>query len=54
MMNIREDKGYTYGVGAFIRHMKQGSYFAISTQVANEVYLNTLEEIGKELSKLRE
>ncbi|NNF01287.1 MAG: insulinase family protein [Bacteroidia bacterium] len=53
MMNIREDKGYTYGIGSFIRHMKGGSYFGISTQVANEVYINTLKEIRLEIEKLR-
>ncbi|GIV43439.1 MAG: peptidase M16 [Bacteroidia bacterium] len=53
MKNIREDKGYTYGIyGGFIG-MKQKGYFMISTDVANEYVDDTLKEIYKEISRLQ-
>ncbi len=49
MKNIREDKGYTYGIyGGFIG-MKENGYFMISTDVANEYVEDTLKEIEKEI-----
>ena len=33
MSNIREEKGYTYGIGSAIVSMKQEGYFFISTEV---------------------
>ncbi len=49
MKNIREDKGYTYGIyGGFVG-MKENGYFMISTDVANEYVEDTLKEIEKEI-----
>ena len=53
MANIREDKGYTYGIGSGITNLVHGGYFFISTEVGADVTKQTLEEIYKELKKLR-
>ncbi|MEM6726525.1 MAG: pitrilysin family protein [Bacteroidota bacterium] len=54
MTNIREEKGYTYGIYSAIDTMLQDAYFYISTEVACEVTDATLKEIYHELSRLRE
>ncbi|MBA3681502.1 MAG: insulinase family protein [Bacteroidetes bacterium] len=53
MANIREDKGYTYGIGSGLASFVNGGYFAISTEVGADVTKQTLEEIYKELNTLR-
>jgi len=52
MSNIREDKGYTYGISSSISSLPDSGYFAIGTDVGNEVREATLVEIYKELEKL--
>jgi predicted Zn-dependent peptidase len=54
MANIREDKGYTYGIGSGLSSLVHGGYFFISTEVGADVTNNTLEEIYKEIKLLRE
>lgn len=54
MMNIREDKGYTYGVGSGIGSLKQAAFFTISSEVGTDVCAETLKEIEYELKRLRE
>lgn len=53
MANIREDKGYTYGIGSGLASFVNGGYFAISTEVGADVTKQTLEEIYKEIALLR-
>ena len=53
MANIREDKGYTYGIGSAIVSMKDAGYFFIATEVGAEVCTKALEEIEKEISLLK-
>ena len=53
MNNIREDKGYTYGIGSRVISMQQGGYFFISTEVGVGVCKPALTEIYKELALLR-
>ncbi|MFN3939858.1 MAG: M16 family metallopeptidase, partial [Chitinophagales bacterium] len=53
MSNIREEKGYTYGIHALTSHYRNASYMEISTEVANEVCENAIEEIYKEMDILR-
>jgi len=53
MSNIREDKGYTYGIGSGVLHLNQLSYFIISTEVGSEVTSSTLKEIELEMNKLQ-
>lgn len=53
MSNIREDKGYTYGIGSAIVSMKQDGYFFISTEVGSEVTNQALKEIYSEIEVLK-
>jgi predicted Zn-dependent peptidase len=53
MANIREDKGYTYGIGAGLSVLEDAGYFFIATEVAKDVTQNTLNEIYFELDLLK-
>ncbi|MFV0289681.1 MAG: M16 family metallopeptidase [Mangrovibacterium sp.] len=53
MSNIREDKGYTYGIGAGYVNNLDASYFLISTEVDKEYELETLKEINFEIERLQ-
>ena len=53
MANIREDKGYTYGIGSGLVSMLGGGYFVISTEVGVEVTNAALKEIYYEIEKLQ-
>ncbi len=53
MMNIREDKGYTYGIGAGIFTLPKAAYLSIMTEVGAGVCKSALDEIYKEISKLQ-
>ncbi len=52
MQNIREDKGYTYGIHSNIQHLKYSSIFSIASEVGSDVAVLALEEIAKELNRL--
>ncbi len=54
MANIREDKGYTYGIGSGVVNLVNTGSFYISTEVGNNVTSETLKEIYKEIKILRE
>jgi predicted Zn-dependent peptidase len=54
MSNIREDKGYTYGIGAGISAYKNEGYFYISTEVGADVCNKALKEIYKEIEILQQ
>ncbi|MFL5728945.1 MAG: M16 family metallopeptidase [Cytophagaceae bacterium] len=53
MKNIREDKGYTYGINASLICLKHEGYLTIGTDVKKEFTENTLSEINKEIEILR-
>ena len=53
MANIREEKGYTYGIGSFVLSLKHASYLVISTEVGNEYVEPTLKEISFEMKRLQ-
>src|SRR5215472_12115519 len=53
VMNIREDKGYTYSPRSAVNALRQHGYFSISAAVRNEVVAASLTEIFYELDKLR-
>jgi len=53
MANIREEKGYTYGIGSFVLTLKKASYLVISTEVGNEYIEPTLKEIAVEMRRLQ-
>ena len=52
MSNIREDKGYTYGIGSAVASFRQAGCFFISTEVGADLSNAALEEIYKEIQKL--
>lgn len=54
MANIREEKGYTYGIGSFVLPLKYATYLIISTEVGNEYVEPTLKEITNELTRLQD
>ena len=54
MSNIREDKGYTYGIGSAIVSMRQEGYFFISTEVGADVTTAAIGEIYKEIELLKD
>jgi predicted Zn-dependent peptidase len=53
VMNIREDKGYTYSPRSGVNPLKQLGYFSVSAAVRNEVVAASLTEIFYEMDKLR-
>lgn len=53
MANIREDKGYTYGIGSAVVSLRDAGYFFIATEVGAEVCGNALTEIEKEIDLLK-
>jgi len=52
MANIREDKGYTYGVHSSLISLQHDDYLVIGTDVKKEYAEKTVEEIFKEAQKL--
>jgi predicted Zn-dependent peptidase len=53
MSNIREDKGYTYGIGSGVTSMLYDGFFYISTEVGVDVTAATLTEIYSEIEKIQ-
>jgi predicted Zn-dependent peptidase len=53
MSNIREDKGYTYGIGTMVAELHETGYFLIATEVGKEVKDATLKEIRFEIERLQ-
>jgi zinc protease len=53
VMNIREDKGYTYSPRSGVNALRQYGYFSISAAVRNDVVAASLTEIFYEMDKLR-
>ena len=54
MKNIREEKGLTYGIHASLHALKNDSYLVIGADVNKENVDLTIDEISKELRRLRE
>jgi zinc protease len=54
MTNIREDKGYTYGIYSYLVNNRQESAWMISTEAGKEVCAATIAEVYKEMYLLRE
>ncbi|MBP6588734.1 MAG: insulinase family protein [Chitinophagaceae bacterium] len=54
MSNIREDKGYTYGIHSFLQNHIHDSAWVISTEAGKDVCEATIEEVNKEMKILRE
>ena len=54
MANIREDKGYTYGIHSYLTNLIQESAFMISTEAGKDVTEETIKEVYKEMKRLCE
>src|SRR5712671_2220310 len=53
VMNIREDKGYTYSPRSSVNPLREYGYFSVSAAVRNEVVAASLAEIFYEMDRLR-
>jgi zinc protease len=54
MANIREEKGYTYGIHSYIENHIQDTAWMISTEAGKDVCEATIEEVYKEMNLLKE
>jgi zinc protease len=54
MKTIREEKGYTYGIGSYLVTLKNAGFFIISTEVGTEVTKSAINDILTEIRKFRE
>lgn len=53
MANIREDKGYTYGIVSSIPTFRDAAYFVVATEVDKQYEEATISEIFKEIELLK-
>ena len=54
MSNIREDKGYTYGIHSYLQNHIHDSAWMVSTEAGKDVCEATIAEVYKEMKELRE
>lgn len=54
MANIREDKGYTYGIYSYILNHVHDSGWMVSTEAGRDVSEDTIKEVYLEMARLRE
>jgi predicted Zn-dependent peptidase len=54
MSNIREDKGYTYGIHSYLHNHIQHSAWMVSTEAGKDVCEATIAEVYKEMKGLRD
>jgi predicted Zn-dependent peptidase len=54
MTNIREDKGYTYGIHSYLQNNIQQSAWLVSTEAGRDVCEATVNEVYAEMKLLRE
>lgn len=52
MANIREDKGYTYGIHSYLLNLIQESALMISTEAGKDVTEDTIREVYLEMKRL--
>ena len=53
MSNIREDKGYSYGIQSFLTSYQNSGYFSIISEVKSEASKNAVKEIYNEIRKIK-
>ena len=53
MANIREEKGYTYGISSSVAGLRQAAYIVISTQSGTEFTRPLIDEVFAEIDRLR-
>jgi len=54
MSNIREDKGYTYGIHSYLQDHIQQSAWMVSTEAGKDVCEATIAEVYKEMKRLQD
>ena len=54
MSNIREDKGYTYGIHSYLQDHIQQSAWLVSTEAGKDVCEAAIAEIYKEMKRLQD
>lgn len=54
MKNIREEKGYTYGIYSGLSSMEKAGMFTISAEIGNEYVEPCMTEIHKEILRLQQ
>ena len=53
MTNIREEKGYTYGIGSGLVSYKNAGYFVIASEVGKNVTQEAIKEVYFEIERLK-
>jgi zinc protease len=53
MKNIREDKGYTYGINSSVVSLNLSGIISISAEVSNKFTQNAIDEIYREIKRLQ-
>jgi len=53
MRNIREEKGYTYGINSSVISFNLSGFISISSEVSNKFTQNAVDEIYKEIRRLQ-
>ncbi|MBU0487621.1 MAG: insulinase family protein [Bacteroidetes bacterium] len=53
MANIREDKGFTYGIGSSLSAFRHDGAFSIASEVGSDVCQEAIDEIYKEMEILK-
>jgi len=51
-LNLREDKGYTYGIHSGFNYYREAGFFEITTSVQGKVTHDAVTEIMKEINKI--
>jgi zinc protease len=51
-LNLREDKGYTYGAGSGFQRYRKAGVFTVSSDVRTDVTRQSLDEVLRELSEV--
>ncbi len=54
MSNIREEKGYTYGIHSYLQNHTQETAWMITTEAGKDVCNATIEEVYKEMKIMRD
>ena len=53
VQNIREEKGYTYGIGSGFSYPADTGFFVITASVRNDVIVPALEEVFAEIERIQ-
>lgn len=54
MSNIREDKGYTYGIGSALVSLHNSGFFFITSETGSDVTQDALKEVYLEIERLQQ